>query len=89
MSKAHHNFAGVGSDVYVAAGPTSPNPGPTFPNEAAAPPMAEVKSKPKILSTPAPIINRMRYKIKKARTLYTIGCSRLILLRRTIRIAFG
>ena len=40
MSKAHHNFAGVGSDVYVAAGPTSPNPGPTFPSEAAAPPMA-------------------------------------------------
>ena len=51
------------------AGPTVPRAGPTFPIEAAEPPIAEIKSRPWILNSPAPIIKRIRYSIKKPRIL--------------------
>ena len=45
-----------------------PKAGPTFPIEDAAPPIADIKSKPIRLNTPAPIINKIKYNIKKAKT---------------------
>ena len=41
-----------------------PKAGPTFPIDEAAPPIAEIKSRPSKLNTPAPIINVIKYKNK-------------------------
>ena len=42
------------------AGPTEPRAGPTFPIDAADPPIEEIKSNPWVLKTNAPIINNIR-----------------------------
>ena len=44
----------------MRVGPSEPIAGPTFPIEAADPPTAEIKSKPWVLSTPAPITNNIK-----------------------------
>ena len=60
MRNEHQILAKGVRSVYVNAGPTDPRAGPTFPIEAAEPPIAEIKSKPWILKTPAPIIKSIR-----------------------------
>jgi hypothetical protein len=46
MRNEHQILAKGVRSVYVNAGPTDPRAGPTFPIEAAEPPIAEIKSKP-------------------------------------------
>ena len=57
--------------------------------DEAAPPIAEIKSRPNKLNTPAPIIKRIRYNIKKANTWITIGFSTTEWLCLSGIIAFG
>ena len=68
IRKAHQNFPIDGRLSKVLVGPNVPKAGPTFPKDDAAPPIEDSKSKPSKLKTPAPIINKIKYKIKKAKT---------------------
>ena len=79
----------MGRLLKLFVGPKSPKAGPTFPIEDAELPIAETKSSPSKLKTPAPIINRIRYRIKKAKTCITTGFSTTELLCLKGMIALG
>ena len=66
IKKEHQYFPISGKLSKLLIGPKVPSAGPTFPRDDAAPPIAETKSSPSKLNTPAPIINKIKYKMKKA-----------------------
>ena len=57
IKNPHHHFPKAGKSLKLDSGFKEPSPGPTFPNEVAAPPIADSKSKPINANTSAPMIN--------------------------------
>lgn len=56
IRKPHHHLPTAGSSLKLDNGFKLPRPGPTFPRDVAAPPMADMKSNPNKPSTRAPIM---------------------------------
>ena len=89
IKNAHQIFENPVIFSKLKAGPIDPKAGPTLPNDAADPPIDDIKSKPWVLKTPAPTINNIRYSMKNAKIFTTTSFFTTEWLYLSGKIAFG
>jgi len=73
----------------VVIGPTTPNPGPTFPKVATTALMASNGSKPVAVSSKVAKANILRKRKKKTATVFKTTGSTELFAKRTLMTAFG